>query len=99
ITNISMDNFFCKACPLQKGDKQCKKKVKENGNGSWLCSSCNRQVQKYDYSYALRIDLKDPTGELQSVTAFDEIAELIMGVAASDLHILTIDEDATSEII
>ncbi|KAH9308197.1 hypothetical protein KI387_036108, partial [Taxus chinensis] len=83
------------ACPLQKGEKKCRKKVRENGNGSWFCSSCNVQVQNYDYRYALRIDLKDPTGELQSVTAFDETAESIMGVEASDLHLLSIDEDVT----
>ncbi|KAH9329164.1 hypothetical protein KI387_001272, partial [Taxus chinensis] len=48
--------------------------------------------------YALRVTLKDGTGELQSVTAFDETAENIMGVKAEDLQFLSIDDGATTEI-
>ncbi|KAH9295105.1 hypothetical protein KI387_038693, partial [Taxus chinensis] len=48
--------------------------------------------------YALRINLQDDSGELQSVTTFDTVAEEIMGVTAADLQLLCIDDEATTEI-
>ncbi|KAH9314904.1 hypothetical protein KI387_023531, partial [Taxus chinensis] len=50
---------------------------------------------KCDYRYVLEIDLKDATGELQSVTTFDEAIESIMGITAKDLKLLSIDDGAT----
>ncbi|KAH9292201.1 hypothetical protein KI387_042611, partial [Taxus chinensis] len=98
ITNIAMDNFYYMACPLAIGEKKCRKKVKPTNNGSWFCVSCNSHVHQCDYRYALCIDLQDGLGELQSVTAFDTAAEAIMGVAATDLQLLCIDDEATTEI-
>ncbi|KAH9320580.1 hypothetical protein KI387_015219, partial [Taxus chinensis] len=98
ITDISLDNFYYLACPLVKNGTQCRKKVQELENGSWFCGKCNIPIQKCDYKYALRVTLQDSTGELQSVTAFDETAENIMGVKAEDLQFLSIDDGATTEI-
>ncbi|KAH9288236.1 hypothetical protein KI387_032353 [Taxus chinensis] len=98
ITDIALDNFYYLACPLVKNGTQCRKKVQELENRSWFCGKCNIPIQKCDYRYALCVTLKDGTGELQFVTAFDETAENIMGIKAEDLQFLSIDDGATTEI-
>ncbi|KAJ6808923.1 replication protein A 70 kDa DNA-binding subunit A-like [Iris pallida] len=91
VSFIKSDNFFYTACPLMNGDRQCNKKVNNNGDGSWHCDRCDRSFPECDYRYLLQFQIQDHTG-MTWVTAFQESGEELMGISAKELCILKTDE-------
>ncbi|XP_074305633.1 replication protein A 70 kDa DNA-binding subunit C-like, partial [Silene latifolia] len=84
LSSMKMDNFCYTACPLQTGDRQCNKKVVNNGDGKWRCDRCDQSVDECDYRYILQFQIQDHTG-LTWVTAFQECGEELLGMSAKDL--------------
>lgn len=88
---IKADNFCYTACPLMIGDRQCNKKVTNNGDGKWRCERCDQSVDECDYRYILQMQIQDHTG-LTWVTAFQEAGEEIMGTSAKELYYMKHEE-------
>ncbi|KAK9928220.1 hypothetical protein M0R45_025366 [Rubus argutus] len=98
---IKSDNYLYSACPIKIGDRQCNKKVINNGDGTWRCERCDQSVEQCDYRYILNLQIQDHTG-IAWVTAFQESGEEIMGITAKDFHYLKYeqqDEEKVAEII
>lgn len=91
VTFVKVDNFCYTACPLMVGDRQCNKKVNNNGDGTWHCERCDQTFPECDYRYLLQLQIQDHSG-LTWVTAFQEAGEEIMGVSAKDLYLLKYEE-------
>ncbi|XP_077234828.1 replication protein A 70 kDa DNA-binding subunit A-like [Tasmannia lanceolata] len=91
VSFIKVENFCYTACPLMVGDRQCNKKVNNNGDGTWVCERCDQSVPECDYRYLLQLQIQDHTG-LTWVTAFQESGEEIMGISAKDLYMLKYEE-------
>ncbi|ONK62252.1 uncharacterized protein A4U43_C07F1930 [Asparagus officinalis] len=91
ISFVKSDNFCYTACPLMVGDRQCNKKVINNGDGTWQCERCDRSFPECDYRYLLQFQIQDHTG-MTWVTAFQEAGEEIMGVPAKKLYYLKFEE-------
>ncbi|KAK9277391.1 hypothetical protein L1049_006934 [Liquidambar formosana] len=91
ISFIKVDNFCYTACPIMIGDRQCNKKVTNNGDGKWRCDRCDQSVDECDYRYILQFQIQDHTG-LTWVTAFQECGEEMMGIPAKDLYHLKYEE-------
>ncbi|KAJ4779252.1 Replication A 70 kDa DNA-binding subunit [Rhynchospora pubera] len=101
ITFFMVDSFSYSACPLMINDKQCNKKVTNNGDGTWRCDRCDQNLPDCDYRYLIKFDIQDHTGMVR-VTAFQDAGEQIMGRPAKDLHQIKYKEDDNekfSEII
>ncbi|RDX67786.1 Replication protein A 70 kDa DNA-binding subunit C, partial [Mucuna pruriens] len=88
---IKVDNFCYPGCPIMIGDRQCNKKVTNNGDGKWHCDRCNQSIDTCDYRYILSFQIQDHTG-VTWVTAFQESGEEIMGIPAKDLYYLKYEE-------
>jgi replication factor A1 len=76
------------------GDRQCSKKVTNNGDGKWRCERCDQSitsVEECDYRYILQLQIQDHTG-LTWVTAFQECGEEIIGIPAKTLYFLKYEE-------
>ncbi|GFP81509.1 replication protein a 70 kDa DNA-binding subunit c [Phtheirospermum japonicum] len=92
LTFIKVDNFCYTACPITIGDRQCNKKVTNNGDGKWRCERCDQVVDECDYRYILQMQIQDHTG-LTWVTAFQESGEEIMnGISAKELYYMKYEE-------
>ncbi|KAH6820454.1 Replication factor-A protein 1-like protein [Perilla frutescens var. hirtella] len=91
LTFIKVDNFCYTACPLMIGDRQCNKKVTNNGDGKWRCERCDQLVDECDYRYILQMQIQDHTG-LTWVTGFQESGEEIMGRSAKELYYMKYEE-------
>lgn len=101
VTFIKVDNFSYTACPLMIGDRQCNKKVTNNGDGKWRCDRCDQTVDECEYRYILQFQIQDHTG-LTWVTAFQECGDQIMGISAKELYFLKYeeqDDDRFAEIM
>lgn len=91
LTFIKVDNFCYTACPLMNGDRQCNKKVTNNGDGKWRCDKCDQLVDECDYRYILQMQIQDHTG-LTWVTAFQENGVEILGISAKELYYMKYEE-------
>ncbi|KAG0481738.1 hypothetical protein HPP92_012596 [Vanilla planifolia] len=91
VSFIKLDNFCYTACPLMIGDRQCNKKVNNNGDGMWHCDRCDQSFPECDYRYLLQFQIQDHTG-ITWVTAFQECAEEILGISAKELYLLKYEE-------
>lgn len=101
LTFIKVDQFCYNACPLMIGDRQCNKKVTNNGDGKWRCERCDQLVDECDYRYILQMQIQDHTG-LTWVTAFQESGEEIIGRSAKEMYLLKYeeqDDDKFSELV
>ncbi|KAM7490917.1 hypothetical protein LguiA_033838 [Lonicera macranthoides] len=88
---VKVDNFCYTACPIMTGERQCNKKVTNNGDGKWRCDKCDQLVDQCDYRYILQLQIQDHTG-LTWVTAFQECGEEIIGKSAKELYSLKYEE-------
>ncbi|KAK4490845.1 hypothetical protein RD792_001560 [Penstemon davidsonii] len=88
---IKVDSFCYTACPIMIGDRQCNKKVIDNGDGKWRCDRCDQIVDECDFRYILQMEIQDHTGQTR-VTAFQESGEEIMGISAKELYNLKHEE-------
>lgn len=68
------------ACP---SDGDCKKKVQENGDGTWQCEKCNNAFSNYIPRWVLKCKVSDHTGGIW-VSAFDEQAAVLLSTSAPD---------------
>ncbi|XP_021765534.1 replication protein A 70 kDa DNA-binding subunit A-like [Chenopodium quinoa] len=91
ISFVKTDNFCYTACPILIGDRQCSKKVTNNGDGKWRCDRCDQSVDECEYRYILQLQIQDHTS-LTWVTAFQEGGEQIMGISAKNLYYLKNEE-------
>lgn len=91
VSFIKTDSFCYTACPLMVGDRQCNKKVINNGDGTWQCERCDKSFPECDYRYLLQFQIQDHTG-MTWVTAFQESGEEIMGVSAKKMYYLKFEE-------
>ncbi|XP_039128729.1 LOW QUALITY PROTEIN: replication protein A 70 kDa DNA-binding subunit A-like [Dioscorea cayenensis subsp. rotundata] len=91
VSFIKADNFCYTACPLMVGDRQCNKKVNNNGDGTWHCDRCDKSFPECDYRYLLQFQIQDHTG-MTWVTAFQECGEEIMGASAKEMYLLKYEE-------
>ncbi|CAO2819718.1 unnamed protein product [Amaranthus hypochondriacus] len=87
ISFIKMDNFCYTACPVKNAERQCNKKVTNNGDGTWRCDKCDQTVNECDYRYILQLQIQDHTATTWA-TGFQEVGEEIMGIPAKDLYYL-----------
>lgn len=98
---MKSDNFCYTACPIMIGDRQCNKKVTNNGDGKWRCDRCDQSVDECDYRYILQFQIQDHTS-ITWATAFQECGEEILGISAKNLFYLKYedqDDEKVSEII
>ncbi|KAI0527676.1 hypothetical protein KFK09_003281 [Dendrobium nobile] len=91
VSFLKADNFCYTACPLMVSDRQCNKKVNNNGDGTWHCDRCDKSFSECDYRYLLQLQIQDHTG-ITWVTAFQECGEEILGVSAKELYFLKYEE-------
>lgn len=91
LTFVKVENFCYTACPLKIGDRQCNKKVTNNGDGKWRCDRCDQTIDECDYRYILQLQIQDHSG-LTWVTAFQEAGLEIMGVTAKELYFKKYEE-------
>ena len=93
VSFIKVDNFCYTACPIMIGDRQCNKKVTNNGDGKWRCERCDQSIDSCNYRYILQFQIQDHTG-LTWVSAFQECGEVIMGMPAKDLYFMKYEDHA-----
>ncbi|CAJ2647016.1 unnamed protein product [Trifolium pratense] len=91
IAFIRGEPFCYTACPIKIGDRQCNKKVTNNGDGKWRCDRCDQSFDDCDYRYLLQLQIQDHTA-ITWVTAFQEGGEEIIGMPAKDLYLLKYEE-------
>lgn len=91
LTFVKGETFCYTACPLKIGDRQCNKKVTNNGDGKWRCDRCDQTIDECDYRYILQLQIQDHSG-LTWVTAFQEAGMEIMGVTAKELYFKKYEE-------
>ncbi|CAN0906747.1 Replication protein A 70 kDa DNA-binding subunit C [Linum grandiflorum] len=88
---VKSDSFMYTACPIMIGDRPCNKKVSNNGDGKWRCEKCDQTVDECEYRYILQVQIQDHTGSTWA-TAFQESAELLMGMPAKDLYFMKFEQ-------
>ncbi|RZC73961.1 hypothetical protein C5167_049442 [Papaver somniferum] len=91
ISFVKTEIFCYTACPELVGDRQCSKKVINDGDGRWKCERCDKSFSECDYRYILQLQIQDFTGHTW-VTAFQETGEKIMGHPAKALYYLKHEE-------
>ncbi|AOW05464.1 hypothetical protein B0I72DRAFT_140579 [Yarrowia lipolytica] len=79
VVHVRTGNFAYPACQTP----DCNKKVVEHGD-EWRCEKCEKNMDKPLYRYILSINVGDATGSMW-LTAFNEPAEVIMGMTADQL--------------
>ena len=79
ITMVKSDN-----CMYPSHSSNCRKKVTDNGPSSWTCDKCNKEIDEPVWRYILRMSASDSTQQTW-LTCFDEEAEKILGMSASQL--------------
>lgn len=72
------------ACP---SGEDCKKKVQDQGDGTWLCEKCNKSYSNYNPRWVLKCKVADHTDGIW-VSAFDEHASVLLGTSAPDAEVL-----------
>ncbi|TXT13513.1 hypothetical protein VHUM_00880 [Vanrija humicola] len=89
---IKQETFSYPACANPDG---CNKKVIDEGSG-WRCEKCDRSWEAPIHRYILSMNVMDYTGSFW-ITAFNEVAELILGVSANELMRLKEEGDPSFE--
>jgi len=72
------------ACP---SGEDCKKKVQEQGDGTWMCEKCNKTYSNYNPRWVLKCKVGDHTDGIW-VSAFDDHAAVLLGTSAADAEVL-----------
>ncbi|SPQ96570.1 unnamed protein product (mitochondrion) [Plasmodiophora brassicae] len=70
------------ACPTP----DCKKKVTDNGSGSYYCEKCNKQYPAANPRYIFSFAVADSTGSTWLSVFHDEALQLLGGRSAEDLR-------------
>jgi len=97
VSYVTPDRFSYPACKLEYNGRPCNKKVTQSdepGAHGWFCERCNATNESPEHRYILNIRGMDHCGETW-MTAFDEAAPSITGLAASELVQLKEEEERT----
>ncbi|KAG2184694.1 hypothetical protein INT43_000607 [Umbelopsis isabellina] len=78
VVYMKSDNCSYPACP------ECKKKLIEEGTGSWRCEKDQKSFPEPDYRYILSMSLADATTQM-FMSAFDEIGIKLLGKTATEM--------------
>lgn len=89
---IKQETFSYPACANPDG---CNKKVVDEGSG-WRCEKCDRTWEAPIHRYILSMNVMDYTGAFW-ITAFNEVAEQLLGVSANELMRLKEEGDPSFE--
>ncbi|WOO77315.1 Replication factor A protein 1 [Vanrija pseudolonga] len=89
---IKQETFSYPACANPDG---CNKKVVDEGSG-WRCEKCDRTWEAPIHRYILSMNVMDYTGSFW-ITAFNEVAEQLLGVSANELMRLKDEGDPSFE--
>eukprot|EP00898_Chlorokybus_atmophyticus_P002303 jgi/Chlat1/3073/Chrsp21S03384 len=92
LTFMKVDSMSYPACPEKIGDKNCNKKLQDQGNGTWYCERCSKTVTEATRRYILSASVSDCTGA-DWITAFDEAGTEMFGVDANTMHEWNINKD------
>jgi replication factor A1 len=79
--------MFYSAC---KNKNKCKKKLVKDSDGYYRCEGCQETFNQCEFNYILSIKLQD-FADCLWVTAFDEVANTLLGHSATTLHAAFID--------
>jgi replication factor A1 len=93
IIAINTNKLSYPACPNQVRGNQCKKKMTANDNEEWYCAKCDKKFIDCNYSYMVRIQLQDHTGQLWATT-FDKGATQLISMPTNALLGLETDDKA-----
>ncbi|KAG8717089.1 Replication factor A protein 1 [Ceratobasidium sp. 394] len=88
VIHIKGDNIMYPAC----GSDNCSKKVTEVHDG-WRCEKCEKTFPKPKYRYIMSLSVADHT-QTAWLQAFNEPGEMLLGMAASDLHDMKEEDEA-----
>ncbi|EIW73657.1 replication factor A1 [Tremella mesenterica] len=80
VSFIKSETFSYPACANPDG---CNKKVTDEGSG-WRCEKCDKTWPSPIHRYILSMNVMDYAGSFW-ITAFNEVAEQIMGISANEL--------------
>ena len=94
-----MDGFHFLACPLFVDGIQCMKKIAHNVGDIWHCGKCDGEFPECDYRYILKLDLKDITGNIHGVIAFDDATNQLMGIYGKEPCLLSTKAASIVEIV
>jgi replication factor A1 len=86
---VSHKTFAYPAC----ASEGCNKKVVMIDDDQWRCENCEKVHPKPEYRYILSLFAYDHTGQIR-LTAFDKVAQIIMGMTANELMEMEYDEEA-----
>eukprot|EP00835_Amoeboradix_gromovi_P005643 NODE_552_length_6806_cov_0.530938.p1 type:complete len:611 gc:universal NODE_552_length_6806_cov_0.530938:2639-4471(+) len=78
IGTVFVKGLYYSACP------SCKKKIIEV-NGGWRCEKCSEDHDVPSYKYISSLNVIDCSGQ-HRVQCFDDIASVIFGTTANELH-------------
>jgi len=94
ITFFSKEKALYKACGEKlEENRECNKKVVENGDGSYRCEKCAKEKQEFKWRLMLQLNMADATSN-QWASCFQEQAEKILGIDSQDLgRLLETDEE------
>ncbi len=94
VTAFRKENALYKSCGNAGNDgKTCQKKVQDQGNETYRCEKCNTVNNSFRWRIILSFSLADATGN-QWATAFQEEAEKILDMGATELgNLMTDDND------
>lgn len=86
------------ACKGTRSDgKQCAKKVLGTAGDGFSCDSCGAVSQDCEYRYILNIQIADESGS-RYISLFNQEAETLLGISASELHAISIRENGAEEL-
>ncbi|KAM3586834.1 Replication factor A protein 1 [Umbelopsis sp. WA50703] len=92
VVYMKSDNCSYPACP------ECKKKLVEEGSGSWRCEKDQKSFPEPDYRYILSISLADATTQM-FMSAFDEVGVKLLGKTATEMvHLRETDNTAYQNV-
>ncbi|OMJ72265.1 hypothetical protein SteCoe_29345 [Stentor coeruleus] len=92
ITLNDSRNIWYEAC----ANGTCKKKVNKNSDGLFMCDSCNTTSDKCEYRYLYSLTISDCSGYIYA-TAFDEIMTELIGIKASEMQDLVMNQPLNAE--
>jgi len=92
ITFFSKDKALYKACSNKMDDRECNKKIQENGDGSYRCEKCSLNLNEYKWRLMLSMNMGDFSDGVW-VTCFQETAEKILGCSSEEVGKLSEEDE------
>ncbi|XP_039276249.1 replication protein A 70 kDa DNA-binding subunit-like [Nilaparvata lugens] len=93
VMHIRTENVCYKACP----SSECNKKVVDLNTGEYRCEKCNRASPNFKYRLLINMQIAD-ISDAQWVSAFQDVAELLLNTTADDVGNMLSDEKAIEQL-